>query len=81
LQPPQHCWLLCEYLAGGTLSQWLHGERMHGGRSWPCFLVDRASCMPLMLSIQVGDAKHMRTVKDDRIQKRTRELEPNNCAV
>ena len=27
LQPPQHCWLVCEFLPGGTLSQWLYGTR------------------------------------------------------
>lgn len=27
LQPPQNCWLVCEYLPGGTLSQWLYGTR------------------------------------------------------
>jgi hypothetical protein len=32
LQPPDNCWLLCEYLSGGTLSQWLHGDRLAGGR-------------------------------------------------
>ena len=32
LQPPEHCWLLCELLPGGTLSRWLHGDRAQGGR-------------------------------------------------
>ena len=32
LQPPDNCWLLCEYLSGGTLSHWLHGDRQQGGR-------------------------------------------------
>lgn len=27
LQPPQNCWLVCEYLQGGTLSQWLYGTK------------------------------------------------------
>lgn len=36
LQPPEQCWLLCEYLPGGTLSQWLHGDRKQGGRSVLC---------------------------------------------
>ncbi len=32
LQPPEQCWLLCEYLPGGNLTQWLHGDRKQGGR-------------------------------------------------
>ncbi|EIE27354.1 kinase-like protein [Coccomyxa subellipsoidea C-169] len=30
LQPPEQCWLLCEYLPGGNLTQWLHGDRKQG---------------------------------------------------
>lgn len=32
MAPPDNCWLLCEFLPGGTLSHWLHGERLQGGR-------------------------------------------------
>ncbi|KAK9800891.1 hypothetical protein WJX73_007224 [Symbiochloris irregularis] len=35
LMPPQHCYLLCEYLPGGTLTNWLHGNRRQGGRGAP----------------------------------------------
>jgi len=31
-QKPDHCWLICEYMAGGTLAKWLHGDQ---GRSQP----------------------------------------------
>lgn len=24
---PDHCWLICEYMSGGTLSRWLYGDR------------------------------------------------------
>ena len=27
LKPPKHCWLLCEYLPGGTLMAWLYGDK------------------------------------------------------
>lgn len=30
IQPPEKCWLICEWLPGGTLAEWLHGRS--GGR-------------------------------------------------
>lgn len=26
VQPPSECWLVMEYLPGGTLAEWLHGK-------------------------------------------------------
>ena len=30
LAPPDNCWLLCEYLPGGTLSHWLAWRALAG---------------------------------------------------
>lgn len=26
LAPPEHCWIICEFMPGGTLDTWLYGE-------------------------------------------------------
>ena len=30
MQPPRNCWLVVEYLPGGSLSQWLYGANNKG---------------------------------------------------
>ena len=30
IQPPHVCWLVCEYLPGGTLAEWLYGKNGKG---------------------------------------------------
>ena len=27
LERPERCWLICEYMSGGTLGAWLHGDK------------------------------------------------------
>lgn len=39
IHPPEKCWLICEWLPGGTLSEWLHGKP--GGRRPTRSLLDR----------------------------------------
>ena len=53
LQPPEHCWLLCEYLPGGSLSAWLHGSRLQGGRCVRGFLDTGFGCIGLQSACHI----------------------------
>ncbi|KAK9833565.1 hypothetical protein WJX81_006548 [Elliptochloris bilobata] len=75
LQPPEHCWLLCEYLAGGSLSAWLHGARAQGGRAAPRrALVDK-------VRMALGVAQGMQALEAAQPPILHRDLKPSNVLL
>ncbi|CAL8463015.1 g2549 [Coccomyxa elongata] len=72
LQPPEQCWLLCEYLPGGTLSQWLHGDRKQGGRG------ARRRSLEEKLAMALGVAQGMQALEAAEPPILHRDLKPSN---
>ncbi|CAL5223260.1 g5744 [Coccomyxa viridis] len=75
LKPPDNCWLLCEYLPGGTLSHWLHGERLQGGRGGP-----RRS-LSEKLRMALGVAQGMQALEAAEPPILHRDLKPSNVFI
>ncbi|DBA76756.1 TPA: hypothetical protein ACH3X2_008784 [Trebouxia sp. C0005] len=71
LQPPQHCMLLCEYLPGGNLRDWLYGQ----GRSPPKRpLAER-------LQMALGVARGMAALEENDPPIVHRDLKPTNVFI
>ncbi|KAK9830463.1 hypothetical protein WJX72_011909 [[Myrmecia] bisecta] len=72
LKPPQHCWLLCEYLPGGTLAQWLHGT----SNGWP-----PRRTLEERLAMALGVAKGMQALEMAAPPILHRDLKPSNVFI
>lgn len=71
LQPPKHCMLLCEYLPGGNLRDWLYGQ----GRSPPKRpLAER-------LQMALGVARGMAALEENDPPIVHRDLKPTNVFI
>ena len=55
MRPPDACWLVCEFLQGGTLATWLHGPR--GARAAP------ARPLPARLAAALDVARGMQALE------------------
>lgn len=71
LQPPQDCWLVVEYLAGGTLKDWIHGT----GSSTP------KRTVPEKLKMCLGIAKGMQVLSTLEPPILHRDLKPANVML
>ena len=73
IQPPERCWLVCEWLPGGTLSQWLHG--VPGGRRPP----PRSMLQRLQMALDV--ACGMEALEQHNPPILHRDLKPTNILI
>lgn len=71
LQPPKHCMLLCEYLPGGNLKEWLYGQ----GRFPP----KRALAARLQIALDV--ARGMAALEGNDPPIVHRDLKPSNIFI
>lgn len=73
VDPPDRCWLLCEWLPGGTLSRWLHG--VPGARRAP----DRPFLARLRMALDVAAGMEALEQHDPPILHR--DLKPSNVMI